>query len=99
MISSDGGKLRVEVTQEDIDNGVIASPQNCPIALAVKRELTAQGYHYLGIIVGNMQVQVLYDAYCPVARYNLPVEAYNFILAFDNKGTVEPFTMELKRRR
>jgi hypothetical protein len=76
--------VAVEVTQDDIDNGVAGSHTKCPIALALRR-LTGFG----GATVGYTSCGPYHE------RYYLPAYARKFIGAFDSDKPVKPFTLEL----
>ena len=80
-------KIRIRVTQKDIDEGADCSPDFCPIALSLKRR-------------GFGRVQVGTTGWFPTARveYPLPSDAAYFITAFDEGHPVEPcwFTLEYR---
>ncbi len=80
--------MKIDVTAEDIKQGVKGSAMSCPIALAVQRK---RGYH--GATVG-------YSTCGAVGRGNwvLPKVARDFIAGFDNGREVAPFSFNLKRR-
>lgn len=90
-------KIKVEVTQDDIDMGLACSASCCPIALAVKRTLRENGDSFGGVFVGSKAVRVQRKEYAPSIHYNLPVEAVDFIIAFDDGHDVKPFILELER--
>lgn len=77
--------IKIEVTQQDIDNGKRASCFYCPIALVCTRtfkELCLIGESYLGFIRGGK-------------KYPLPQNARQFVTDFDHGRPVKPFTFEL----
>lgn len=77
--------MKVIVTQEDIDNGDRTQSARCPIALAISR-----AYGIKNIAVGMDRVTGMSKT-----RW-LPIEAQNFVLAFDNGEPVEPFEFRLQ---
>lgn len=88
-------KIKVNVTQKDIDTGLRDNCKDCPIAKAISR--TKFGKEH------SVDVRKGYISYFKIGvtglnqHRNLPEKAYNFILRFDGHGTVKPFkfTMEL----
>lgn len=80
--------MKVEVTQEHINNGTPSSTDCCPIALALRTTTPDQWR------VGIYSVFRL----MPYERYALPCEASSFIKDFDYRGlsAVNPFTFEME---
>lgn len=84
--------MRIEVTQEDINNGRRKSCNACPVALAVKRATQARevsiheqvGYFAASSFVTHMDV------------FDLPSEAIEFIDNFDYGNSVRPFAFEVE---
>ena len=73
----------IEVTQDDIRNGVKGDTCACPVALALQRYFSTY-------------IQV--DAYVVaigLEQIELPVKVKTFIKDFDNGHTVCPFAFEL----
>lgn len=86
-------ELRVEVLDIDIQQGIPAVPNHCPIALAVKRE-----YPYLeDVAVDSLDI----TAYDKVANleyeWTLPAMAETFVENFDLGLAVEPFGFSAER--
>lgn len=74
-------RVKIEVTQECIDKGASGSCTYCPIALATKplvRIFNSVGFSYLYLT--------------PRFSLRLPKRAANFILRFDCKEPVKPFS-------
>jgi len=71
--------LVVNVTKNDILEGVRSSPGWCPIALAVRRRTKAADVN-----VGTMSADV------GKRTYLVPAETRQFIIAFDMKQFVKP---------
>lgn len=90
-------ELVIEVTADDIAKGVVGDGCRCPIALAVARQLgieAAEG----NLAVMDCMVKVGYgDDYLWRDRYRLPIEAEEFIEAFDCQDEVQPFTFAARR--
>jgi hypothetical protein len=76
----------VEVLQEDIDSGIRSNCESCPVARAMRR---ATGKHYRP---GLFSVRKGFDKDIVA---NLPAEVTNFILAFDQGRTVQPFWFQI----
>lgn len=77
--------IKIEVTQQDIDIGVKADCNLCPIALAATRAygtpVMAASFH-------------LYDS--ETGAYSLmPLEARNFIIQFDGDWAIYPFSFTM----
>ena len=81
-------KLKVEVTQDDIDRGVRHEPSECAIARAVGRAAMSDGRINVGVS------WVYCDAYLSWA--NLPKTARTFVERFDSGDDVKPFSFELE---
>lgn len=76
--------MRIDVTQDDINNGRPRTSQHCPIARAIKRQLNCSN-----IAVGPTEIEIGSDS------YKTPDEAYFFIRLFDRHFNVKPFSFEL----
>lgn len=78
--------MKIEVTQSDIDAGEAAHCVKCPIAIAASRAY-------------GKPVHVYWDFFyvdsTPTLRVRVPVEACEFIAAFDAGRPVEPFSFEV----
>jgi hypothetical protein len=79
--------MRVEVTQDDIDNGKRMDGAYCPIALALRR-LTGKRCS-----VSAYRAGINY-AFGP-DHFHLPKEAQQFVLDFDDDRPVVPLSFEL----
>ena len=100
----------VEVTKDDIRQGVRKDPCQCPIALALRRAVVADLEDAIEVDIDDIDVEVDYDEIRLWANrdyqddeYNLfPVDEEdwygikNFIENFDLGNDVEPFNVELK---
>lgn len=73
--------MRIEVTQEDIENGQRGSSDRCPIARAVLRNLRVIPE---GLYVGLQAIETEEE------WFELPREAKLFIRAFDGAGSDRP---------
>lgn len=81
--------MRVEITQEDIDQGVPKSPCRCPVGRALNRcrknkQRTAGVTHYTATLDG--------------CGYLLPPDVSNRIRAFDGGRGMVPFAFELPEK-
>ena len=99
----------VEVTKDDIRKGVRKDACQCPIAIALRREIKSQIEDSTGIEPEDMSVEVDFDDIrywnhdISGDEFNLfPVdeedwyEIKNFIENFDLGNDVEPFNVELE---
>lgn len=94
--------LTVEVTEDDIKNGIPQKACKCPIALAICRQLGYQpDDNYVD--VAKQAIHVLEkDAEPitfgsgfrakPLTQYHLPVNAQDFVERFDDYEDVYPFS-------
>ena len=89
----------VEVTEEDIAEGLVRSSQHCPIARAVSRISGVDGDVSVGSsIVAIWQYMQPEGSLGPVRRrtlFVLPEKAQEFIDQFDDGKPVAPMTIEL----
>lgn len=86
-----GRKVTIEVTDDDIFDGIQSSCHNCPIALAASRINIAR------IISVNSTSMVVRNTYSRNGDFIvLPIEAIDFIAAFDTNQEVEPFSFEIE---
>jgi poly(A) polymerase Pap1 len=84
----------IEVTQEDINNGVPSDYNKCAIALALKREYKTDDVKvyvedYVSLCVCKNELNL---------RYDMDSKVLEFIDLFDNYGdddVAEPFTLEV----
>lgn len=84
-------KIKVQVTAEDIQNGLQSSPNNCPVSLACKRALKTDNY------VGVTPAYINYnDRDLHISR-----SVRKFVTAFDSGGedAVKPFFFYLDPKR
>ena len=79
--------MKIEVTQDDIDEGVQGSMSLCPIARALKRHFPEGS----SIRVGGGR------AFVDGVVYQLPHEARIFVKLFDIGWTSSPFAFELTK--
>jgi hypothetical protein len=76
--------IRIEVTAEDIATGKMMHGDECPVALALRRET---GVKWL---VGSHYTVHPDDGY----KVDLPPIATDFVYSFDRELPVEPFSFE-----
>ena len=84
--------IKVEITQEDIDNGVKDSPYGLPTALAVKRTMP------LGAEVKILGDLLYIDGYTYEYLLRLPRAAVEFELQYRYGGSPKPFTFTLTNK-
>ena len=76
--------VKIEVTENDIKNGIRYDPYRCPVFLAAKRQR-------LGII----DVSSSWISFTGKRKLPTPYDAYLWINAFDNGEKVKPATFTL----
>lgn len=88
--------MKVKITQKHIDEGKRHHPCKCPIALALDELLVPPGGPTRYIYVGDESAWVGRDEKT-CHRFRLPLEARQFIRAFDERGSkiVSPCEMDL----
>lgn len=82
--------MKLEITQEDIDNGKPSTPWACPIALALKR----QGMMYVQVSVRGMVFEKsnYKTKFCAHTK-----ESLDFMDKFDSATKVHPTFFNLKQ--
>lgn len=83
----------IEITQDDIDNGVQDAATQCPLALAIKRKYPHYNVVYVYANTGRA-VDLVPHNFAPGR------DAYHFIRRFDDYGKeyVEPQTVHITWR-
>jgi hypothetical protein len=85
--------MRIDVTQEDIDNGEMFKFTDCPIARAVRRETGMHAWVSNRMVsIRNPETDVSEP---PLKMINLPPVAVDFIIRFDANQPVTPICFEL----
>lgn len=83
-------KVKVNTTEDDINNGRRCNSNSCPIALSVARVTGAES-----VAVDLTTVSICKeDCYYP--HIILPKKAQHFVWRFDRKGKGKPFSFWLK---
>jgi hypothetical protein len=77
-------RITIDVTADDIANGVRGRCSTCPVALAVRRVPGLEKWE-----VGGM------SAFYGASSFPLPCAASRFIMDFDGGRPVEPFSFEV----
>ncbi len=86
----------IEVTQDDINNGIPSDCSKCAIALALKREYKTDDVEvsipedYVSLCVGKNELNI---------RYEMEQDVMDFIDLFDNyrdDEVAKPFTLEIR---
>ena len=87
-------QIKVDITERHIRNGEKHSALSCPIALA----LTEKGYKYVRVDEDTAYWIMDYDGgeieYCA----DLPLEAENFIIDFDDEDDVKPLSFFIQSK-
>ncbi len=85
-------RIKISVTQEDIDCGKRNQPEACPIALAIFR-VTGKRWSIDGTVANGVLGR---DRLGPALK--MPARATTFIIAFDSRGpgAVRPFSFKLE---
>lgn len=82
-------RLKIKVTQEDINDGEVLDACNCPIARATRRGLSEAGHQVSKVTVNNTHVKVRAKT-GHITNYKLSPAAKRFVNAFDNCNDVNP---------
>lgn len=81
-------RVKIEVTQDDIEKGRRRGSQTCPVARAIKRRLKAgikaAVYGRAGFVKGWLR-----------HMSDMPGKTQRFVADFDSKRPVKPFTFTL----
>lgn len=96
--------LKIEVTEEDIKNGIPCDGDHCPIALAVKR-LTGKHCYVGGAYIEISEREEGFDedgepywSHREVETFEIPRVAQDFVHDFDHpiqkEGQIVPFSFE-----
>jgi hypothetical protein len=83
-------RVKVCVTQKEIDEGNPVDTASCPVALALKRE-----FHPQNINVTKFFTRLYFAGYL-VKAMNNPVRVQRFIQDFDSGKSVKPFCFFFK---
>lgn len=81
-------RLRVSVTQTDIEEGERADCYTCPIALAAARTMKNRGVE--GVVRVTEESLVVYPKGDPTVGYRSGTAVAEFISKFDTNRQVEP---------
>ena len=80
----------IQVTQTDIDDGVVEHGFACPIWCALRRQLMGEGRFCV-----NGDEVVFLDGTATGITESLPISAQMFVQSFDSQKSVEPFSFDL----
>lgn len=97
-----GKEFKIDVTKEDIENGIRCSTSCCPIALAINRVLGLKSeWRYITVseegepATGDEIVIIQFDMY-GIQECSNEQEITDFILKFDTEEYVQPFSFTLE---
>ena len=93
-------KIKIEVTWDDINNGIPGCGQRCMLAKAVTRTLLNSPLRLSS--VGRSWVYILYasdrEGRCAMKYYKIPSRAFHKARMFDrHRRTIEPFNFVLTK--
>lgn len=89
-------KLKVQVTQADIDDGEVAKCQRCPVALATQRALRSS-FLRTDLARDFRALTWGYRFYEYGPKHNWPLIVSGFIMQFDwNRFNARPFEFEIE---
>lgn len=85
--------MLISVTLDDIQNGLLADSDCCPIALALKRNLKLHlGVHGLSIFIYDK------NSLC-ISEHSFPKRVQKWIIRFDSEERVEPISFRIPDRK
>lgn len=96
--------IRVEVTKYDISRGASSNLHCCPVALATRRTLGLPAFidpaqNVAAVTVdGELLDIVLRVSPREKVTYELPKRVKKFVVAFDKRQPVEPFSFRIGRK-
>ena len=85
--------MTINVTEEDIENGVPGSLTNCPVACGLNRETGMKGW--------RAGPRYIYFSAGVIHRMNTPLDVLEFMRNVDNHrlDVIKPFSFELTSYR
>ena len=83
--------MDIDITQADIDLGIPSESKWCPVALATIRHLGINSW----VAVGGDVMRTSSTGELGIRTYDLPEDAIEFILRFDEGEDVKPFTLKV----
>jgi hypothetical protein len=89
-------KIKLEVTQNDIDKGIPGNGYCCPIAISLSRHLNQNDLGVDPFVTDQSISYMNADTDCLSFTDYLPKLVQRFVKDFDSKREVEPFTTELE---
>lgn len=92
-------RIRITVTQEDIDTGTWRDPTRCPVAQAVRRRIPYASVSYLKLFVPTARSMTDTKYRGEYYAVDMPAKAARFTTLFDLGHPVEPFTFLLEQPR
>ena len=82
--------MKIRITQKDIDAGVENSMEECPIALAIRRELNCR----VAAVAAKVDIYY-YSELTRRRQFSLSEEALDFLNKFDEGKHVTPLKIEI----
>lgn len=88
--------IKIEVTEEDIKDGVRENVKQCPVARAVLRQLDFA--EVVEVSMGGIDINFDVPGR-KFIRYKIPKKVMRFIQRFDEGKSVKPFSFVLREGR
>lgn len=90
-------KVRIEITEQDIENGAKYNATRCPTSIAALRAVRALGLKVHCVTVGSVTMHfVLVGSAMPIVRVQQPKELQSWIASFDRGDKVQPAAFEIE---
>lgn len=86
-------KVKLKITNSNIKKGIMADPNNCPIANAIKKQI--KGLAFVSVLADRAFVGVKNGKKTTTFNSKLSKEASSFVKSFDRGLAVCPFKFEL----
>lgn len=83
--------MKIKVEQRHIDNGIPRSAYNCPVALTIREDLSADKVQVTAVFVTARNRNDIEFGW-----YDLPKDMVSFITNFDSGVQVNPAEFEVK---
>jgi|SRR5215831_9632533 len=90
----EGKTFIIDVTREDIENGIPRVGKCCPVSLAICRALKIKSEW--GYVYTDERGIISFYSYMPIMEFNDEIFLQYFVDAFDNGDFVRPFSLILK---
>ncbi len=85
----------INVTEDEIKQGERNSASNCPLAIAIQKQLTNKYGQKKMALIGANNLTIYTHGFKHRKVVPLPIKAREFITAFDSGNEVHPFSFKL----